>query len=234
MTRTEASKSHYDTRQVFYYGFRYYDPGTGRWPSRDPVEEFGGINLYAMVINNPVNYWDNLGLTVITYEPRRQSGGQVDEYSRAYLGNEILIDSTVSSSVIPSDSDITVNSLAAAGSLDAYSSTTITISCDGNGKISYSVEQENDPPSGSMSSGDLSVGTYFHVQETDLGVTADDFLALEVFGTAYVALDLSVPLVPGTTPWWVDALAFFADADQSLNAYANNSFAYKCECVEGP
>jgi|GEM_PF-6259854 len=26
---------------MYYYGFRYYDPGTGRWPSRDPIEELG-------------------------------------------------------------------------------------------------------------------------------------------------------------------------------------------------
>ena len=46
----------------FYYGFRYYDPETGRWPSRDPIEERGGLNLYGMVANNPVNAWDYLGL----------------------------------------------------------------------------------------------------------------------------------------------------------------------------
>ena len=34
ITRSEASKSNYDTKQVFYYGFRYYDPETGRWPKR--------------------------------------------------------------------------------------------------------------------------------------------------------------------------------------------------------
>jgi hypothetical protein len=45
-----------------YYGYRYYDPVTGRWPSRDPIGENGGINLYAMVGNNSVNWWDFLGL----------------------------------------------------------------------------------------------------------------------------------------------------------------------------
>ena len=47
--------------EVFYYGFRYYDPETGRWPSRDPIEEAGGLNLYIMVDNDPVNYWDPVG-----------------------------------------------------------------------------------------------------------------------------------------------------------------------------
>lgn len=47
---------------MFYYGFRYYNPSTGRWLSRDPIEEEGGVNLYAMVNNDPVNSWDYLGL----------------------------------------------------------------------------------------------------------------------------------------------------------------------------
>jgi RHS repeat-associated protein len=45
-----------------YYGFRYYDPQTGRWPNRDPIGERGGLNLYAFVGNNGVNTWDYLGL----------------------------------------------------------------------------------------------------------------------------------------------------------------------------
>jgi len=50
--------------QVCYYGFRYYDAETGRWPSRDPIAEAGGLNLYAMVGNNPVNAWDVLGMAL--------------------------------------------------------------------------------------------------------------------------------------------------------------------------
>jgi RHS repeat-associated protein len=44
------------------YGFRYYDPETGRWPSRDPIGERGGLNLYLLANNNPVDFWDLLGL----------------------------------------------------------------------------------------------------------------------------------------------------------------------------
>ncbi|MGE9267405.1 MAG: RHS repeat domain-containing protein [Verrucomicrobiales bacterium] len=47
---------------LYYYGYRYYDPVTGRWPSRDPIEEQGGINLYAFVGNDAVSAWDLLGL----------------------------------------------------------------------------------------------------------------------------------------------------------------------------
>jgi len=52
----------YSTILVSYYGFRYYDPVTGRWPSRDPIEEKGGLNLYGFVGNDGVNAWDLLGL----------------------------------------------------------------------------------------------------------------------------------------------------------------------------
>ncbi len=47
---------------LLYYGFRYYDPETGRWLNRDPVEEEGGLNLYAFVRNDGINVWDYLGL----------------------------------------------------------------------------------------------------------------------------------------------------------------------------
>jgi uncharacterized protein RhaS with RHS repeats len=47
---------------VMYYGYRWYDPETGRWPSRDPIEEDGGMNLYGFVGNNGVNWWDLLGM----------------------------------------------------------------------------------------------------------------------------------------------------------------------------
>jgi uncharacterized protein RhaS with RHS repeats len=46
-----------------YYGYRYYDPVTGRWPSRDPIGEGGELNLYGFVGNNCLNYWDYLGLS---------------------------------------------------------------------------------------------------------------------------------------------------------------------------
>jgi RHS repeat-associated protein len=44
-----------------YYGFRYYAPEMGRWLNRDPIRERGGLNLYRMVGNDPVNRWDLLG-----------------------------------------------------------------------------------------------------------------------------------------------------------------------------
>jgi len=39
----------------------YYSPEQGRWISRDPIEEKGGLSLYAAVRNDPLDYWDRLG-----------------------------------------------------------------------------------------------------------------------------------------------------------------------------
>jgi RHS repeat-associated protein len=50
-----------------YYGYRYYHPQTGRWPSRDPIEEDGGLNLYGFVRNNAANTIDLLGKLMKTY-----------------------------------------------------------------------------------------------------------------------------------------------------------------------
>jgi RHS repeat-associated protein len=42
--------------------FRAYDPTTGRWLSRDPIGESGGVNLYGYVGNGPASRFDPLGL----------------------------------------------------------------------------------------------------------------------------------------------------------------------------
>jgi len=39
----------------------FYDSNLGRWINRDPIEEEGGINLYAFVFNSPVNSVDAFG-----------------------------------------------------------------------------------------------------------------------------------------------------------------------------
>jgi len=52
-----------DETGLLYYGYRYYNPAQGRWLSRDPSGESGGINLYAFCQNDPINNIDVLGLS---------------------------------------------------------------------------------------------------------------------------------------------------------------------------
>lgn len=66
---------------VLYYGYRYYDPTTGRWPSRDPIEEDGGLNLYGFVNNDGVNEWDRLGLDSSNF---RESGETAQKMYKAF------------------------------------------------------------------------------------------------------------------------------------------------------
>jgi RHS repeat-associated protein len=47
---------------LYYYGYRWYDPYTGRWINRDPIEESGGVNLYGFVGNQATQKSDFLGL----------------------------------------------------------------------------------------------------------------------------------------------------------------------------
>lgn len=59
----DTSNSHaYDANSTLsYYGFRFYSPETGRWPSRDPMEEKADLNLYLFAKNDSFNQIDLLG-----------------------------------------------------------------------------------------------------------------------------------------------------------------------------
>jgi len=48
---------------LYYYGYRYYSAELGRWLSRDPIGEQGGVNIYAYVFNSSVNAHDYQGTT---------------------------------------------------------------------------------------------------------------------------------------------------------------------------
>ena len=43
-------------------GLRYYNPEVGRWVNRDPIQEWGGLNVYAFVRNRAPNEVDPDGL----------------------------------------------------------------------------------------------------------------------------------------------------------------------------
>jgi RHS repeat-associated protein len=44
-----------------YYGYRYYNPSSGKWVSKDPIEEMGGMNIYSFVANNSSGSVDSNG-----------------------------------------------------------------------------------------------------------------------------------------------------------------------------
>ncbi len=74
-----STKSYDDKTGLSYYGYRFYAPALGRWMTRDPLGEKGGINLftfvdsvgkpfsgmnlYAFCDNNPINEIDPDGMS---------------------------------------------------------------------------------------------------------------------------------------------------------------------------
>lgn len=50
--------------KLYYFRARWYDPTTGRWLSNDPIGISGGLNQFVFVGNNPVNFFDPLGLDI--------------------------------------------------------------------------------------------------------------------------------------------------------------------------
>ena len=90
-----------DETGLVYYGYRYYDPVRGRWLSRDPIEEEGGLNLYGFVGNDGVNGIDFLGLDFIaigkwnvdTGASNTRAPGEHSEenYSEGRFGHLVLI-----------------------------------------------------------------------------------------------------------------------------------------------
>jgi RHS repeat-associated protein len=69
---------------TYYYGYRSYTVALGRWLSRDPIGEEGGVNLYGMVFNHTVGLFDLLGQECVcsctinvTYDCKYRPGGIV-------------------------------------------------------------------------------------------------------------------------------------------------------------
>jgi hypothetical protein len=60
----------------------FYDPGQGRWVSRDPIEENGGMNMYGFVGNNAVIAVDRLGKDVLGNWTREDSCRVVEEWHK--------------------------------------------------------------------------------------------------------------------------------------------------------
>jgi len=59
-----STKAYDGNTGLSYYGYRFYLPAQGRWMTRDPLGEAGGLNLYGFVTGDPVNRVDPMGLEV--------------------------------------------------------------------------------------------------------------------------------------------------------------------------
>jgi RHS repeat-associated protein len=69
-TRSRVSpKTHTPWGRLQVSGLRYYSPELGRWPSRDPIHESGGLNLYGFVDNAPSIFVDRLGQIPVSPNP---------------------------------------------------------------------------------------------------------------------------------------------------------------------
>ncbi len=59
------SSEFYDSElDLVYYNYRHYSPSLGRWLSRDPIEEQGGLNLYCFVGNISTLKFDIMGMVL--------------------------------------------------------------------------------------------------------------------------------------------------------------------------
>jgi RHS repeat-associated protein len=70
------------------FGFRDYEPASGRWVQRDPIKFKGGMNHFAYVSNNPVQFSDPSGLMTLPY-PTWLPGGSVPVTDRGELTPEV-------------------------------------------------------------------------------------------------------------------------------------------------
>jgi RHS repeat-associated protein len=59
-----ATRYHDDETGLIIFPRRPYTPQLGRFLSRDPIEESGGLNLYAITKNNPVSNVDPFGTEI--------------------------------------------------------------------------------------------------------------------------------------------------------------------------
>jgi RHS repeat-associated protein len=66
-------------------GHRYYDAGTGRFLTRDPLGYGGGINLYGFTGNNPVNDMDPDGTQSDNSDPGDATANQLSMRGRIQI-----------------------------------------------------------------------------------------------------------------------------------------------------
>lgn len=75
-----AEKRVVQQTELVQFGFRFYDPLTARWTSKDPIGSSDGPNLYAYLHNNPINSVDRFGLASETQSTTKFEGYFFNEY----------------------------------------------------------------------------------------------------------------------------------------------------------
>ena len=96
------SSEHYDSElDLIYYNYRHYSPSLGRFLSRDPIAEQGGLNLYAFVKNKPQIHTDWIGTKIHTM--RFKKGLQVYYGTFTYETDEASCDPEMKNFTITED-----------------------------------------------------------------------------------------------------------------------------------
>ncbi|MGN0846405.1 MAG: RHS repeat-associated core domain-containing protein, partial [Kiritimatiellia bacterium] len=68
--RHRFSTKYFDAETgLHYYGYRFYSPPLMRWINRDPIEEAGGVNVYAFCGNGVVFKFDRDGRAYFALRP---------------------------------------------------------------------------------------------------------------------------------------------------------------------
>ncbi|BET68842.1 hypothetical protein ASA1KI_37600 [Opitutales bacterium ASA1] len=80
-----ASKWYDGESGLYDYNRRVYSPQEGRFLSRDPIHEHGGLNLYAYCGNDPVGRWDFLGMDPPDINSMRDHYSRTEPWRQQWL-----------------------------------------------------------------------------------------------------------------------------------------------------
>ena len=70
----------------------FYNPETGSFLNRDPIEERGGENLYGFVKNDGVNAWDYLGMATINAKSSDNIDSTLTDFFDGGVSNNWIFD----------------------------------------------------------------------------------------------------------------------------------------------
>jgi RHS repeat-associated protein len=71
----------------YYYGYRFYDPESQRWLNRDPIQESGGVNLFAYCGSQPTSLIDPYGESEAFSGVGNAIGGMVGQVREEISGS---------------------------------------------------------------------------------------------------------------------------------------------------